>query len=125
MTSKLPSLVLGAVVLSLAACGGASTIARDEAAPGAGSIVVRVENNRFPDAQVYVRFVGEPRRRLGTVTGKSTSTFTVRHRNAAFVFIVDYTGGGATQGTQEMMASPGDAFLLRAQDRQPLQLIRR
>jgi hypothetical protein len=84
-----------------------------------------VENNRFADAQVFIRFQGEPRRRLGTVTGKTASTFTVRHRIADFIFVVDYTGGGITQTTQGMVATPGDAFFLRAQERQPLILIRR
>jgi hypothetical protein len=89
------------------------------------SFVVEVENNHFADAQVFIRFQGASRRRLGTVTGKSMDAFTVRHSIAAFIFILDFTGGGRTQATQSTTARPGDAFLLRATERQPLILIRR
>jgi hypothetical protein len=125
MTPKLTPLVLNATLLFVSACGGGSAMPLDDAFPDRSEFAVEVENNHFADAQVYVVFQGGSRRRVGTVTGKTSKSFTLRHSTAAFVFIVDYTAGGRTQRTQSATARPGDAFLLRTQERQPLILIRR
>jgi hypothetical protein len=125
MTSRVTWLVLGATVISMAGCGGGSTTLSDETSPDPASVAIRVENNHFADAQIFIQFEGQSRRRLGTVTGKSTSAFTVRHTQAPFRVIVAYTGGGATQRTESVSARPGEEFMIRAQERRPLILIRR
>jgi hypothetical protein len=80
MTPKLTPLVLNATLLFVSACGGGSAMPLDDAFPDRSEFAVEVENNHFADAQVYVVFQGGSRRRVGTVTGKTSKSFTLRHK---------------------------------------------
>jgi hypothetical protein len=105
-------LLLPLIVFANAQCSGR---ARNSESTGDQDVRVTVRNDAFWDATIYL-MRGADRRRLGTVTGNSSSTFTVP-RSIVFGltdlrFIVDWIGrsGGATSET--IVAQPGDTIEL-------------
>lgn len=101
------------VLLAIAQCGGRANTR--EPSDAEERVRVTVRNDAFWDANIYL-VRGSERRRLGTVTGSSTATFTLqRHLIFGITdlrFLVDWIGrsGGATSET--IMAQPGDEIRL-------------
>jgi len=105
------------MVMIQAACyQGAGVRKNPFAAPGTGegegSIRVRVENQNFNDATIHALRGGE-RIRLGQVTGKSESTFTL-HWNVSLPlqFQVDLVGGRGCN-VRPLSVDPGDKVWVR------------
>ena len=109
-------LSLALMVLAVATCyRGYGRRRNPFAAPGSGegegSIRVRVENQNFSDATIHALRGGE-RLRLGRVTGKSESNFTVRWTfSLPLQFEVDLTGGTGCN-VRPISVDPGDQVIL-------------
>jgi hypothetical protein len=76
---------------------------------------VTVRNEAFHDARIYL-VRGAERRRLGTVTGNSTSTFVLaRHLIFGLTdlrFAVDWIGRRGGGASDMILAQPGDEIRL-------------
>lgn len=104
---------LFALLLGLAACGGASR--RGPAAPAEPRTVVRVDNRKFLDVNVYV-INGTQRIRLGTVPGATTRSLTIPPNLlfgiSSLRFQADPIGSREQPLTQEISVRPGDTVVL-------------
>jgi hypothetical protein len=98
------------LMLWMAACGRGSAapgVGAEELSPRRGdSIQVEVSNRNFYDANISYRFFGTVHR-LGTVTGNTTKTFTVRYEPAQLVIVIQLIGTNARL-TDQITVSPGD-----------------
>jgi len=56
-------------------------------------VLLTVENNDFRDASIYALWNGM-RRRVGSVTGKTTETFRMEWRSEEIQLEIDFLGGG-------------------------------
>ncbi len=103
---------------ALAAITGAAGCASNprpdpNAAPdeAVGPTTVRVQNQAFLDANVYV-YRGGVRTRLGTVTANSTAVFTIPKSfvqpGTALRFLASPIGGQRQPVSEEVVVSPGD-----------------
>ena len=107
----LPSILL---LLALVSCasGGNDFEATQEPEE---EVSVTVRNDGFYDAKVYL-LRGAERRRLGTVNGNSTQTFTLaRHLIFGLTdlrFGVDWIGRRGTASSETIIAQPGDNIRL-------------
>jgi hypothetical protein len=82
---RTPSSIL-TLLLATAAAGSAAGCHRQpttEVSPNAAT-TVKVVNNNFSDVDVFAEGTGGARLRLGTVTGQSSSTFTLPPSYVAF-----------------------------------------
>jgi hypothetical protein len=59
----------------------------------ADDVLLTVENNDFRDATIHAIWNGM-RRRVGTVTGKTSATFRMEWRSEDIQLAIDYLGGG-------------------------------
>ena len=114
MHRRLLALALGAVVTTASGCihRSAAQQAADAAAP---RTFVRVENQAFLDANIYVIAAGQ-RQRLGTTTGAARQTFEIP-RGIMFgptqlSFLVDFIGSSRTPISDVISVSPGDTVVL-------------
>ena len=114
MKRRLLALVLGIAVVGSSACVHRSAIqeARDAIAP---HTFVKVENQAFLDANIYVIASGQ-RQRLGTATGSGANTFEIP-RSIMFgptqlSFLVDFVGSQRTPISESITVSPGDTVVL-------------
>ena len=90
------------VVLSLAGC----SLLRGEEGGEEETIVVRIDNQNFYDATVYLRWQSD-RRRLGVVVGHTRRTFTTRLRAPTVQIEVQLLAGGGLVGDR-VSVGPGD-----------------
>lgn len=108
----LPTLLLLALALSVAGCGGRR---RGPAPPQGPRTTVRVENQNFLDMNIYV-LNGSQRVRLGNVSGVSTRVFTIPPNLVFGIgslrFQADPVGSGRTPISQEISVRAGDEVLL-------------
>lgn len=74
MSRLIPALIVATTVSLTAACAGASHV-RDNEAPE--PTVLKVENQGFPDMNIFVITESSSAVRLGTVTGTSNAYFTL------------------------------------------------
>jgi hypothetical protein len=114
MNRRLLALVLGIAVAGSSACmhRSAAQEARDAIAP---HTFVKVENQAFLDANVYV-IAGGQRQRLGTASGAGTKTFEIP-RSIMFgptqlSFLIDFIGSQRTPISEAIIVSPGDTVVL-------------
>lgn len=113
MHRRLILYALSATVVGLAAC-----VRRPPSPDGAATALhtfVRVENQAFLDANVYV-ISGGQRQRLGTTTGVGSRTFEIP-RGIMFgptqlSFLIDFVGSQRTPISDEISVSPGDTVVL-------------
>jgi hypothetical protein len=56
-------------------------------------VLLTVENNDFRDASIYAIWNGM-RRRVGSVTGKTSQTFRMEWRSEEIQLAIDFLGGG-------------------------------
>ena len=104
------SLVLG--VLSAGGCARSHQLSADTVEP----TVLKVENQGFPDMNVFVVPEGGSRVRLGTVTGHSDGYFTLPEyvvrstRQLSFQALPIATPRGPV--TQSIVVTPGDTVVL-------------
>ena len=116
-TSLVRLLSLALLILSATACyRGYGRRKKPFAAPGTGegeeTIHVRVENQNFSDATIHALRGGE-RVRLGQVTGKSESNFTVRWNfSLPLEFEIDMVGGPGCR-VRPISVDPGDKIWVR------------
>ena len=114
MKRRLLALVLGIAVAGSYACvhRSAAQEARDAIAP---HTFVRVENQAFLDANVYV-IAGSQRQRLGTASGAGSKTLEIP-RSIMFgptqlSFLIDFVGSQRTPISEATTVSPGDTVVL-------------
>lgn len=112
MASKIAGALL-ALSLGLAACS--RNRVDTEIDPDAPT-VLRVENQAFPDMTIYA-IEGSRRVRLGTVTGNTTSKFTLPkylvRTLTTLRFQADPIGSNRAPVSDEITVSPGDEVTLR------------
>lgn len=86
--------------------------ATDAAAP---RTFVRVENQAFLDANIYV-IAGGTRQRLGTTSGVGTQTFEIPrgiiYGSTTLSFLIDFIGSPRTPISDAIAVSPGDTVVL-------------
>ena len=78
--------------------------------PGPETVSVRVDNQNFYDATIYVVAGGE-KRKLGVVTGQQSEVFTFRWKQAQVHFLIQLLAAG-TYATETIGADPGDQLEL-------------
>jgi hypothetical protein len=94
-------------VLAGAACASGGAVAGER---GDRTVMVRVENNNWQDANIYVVGSG-PRIRLGTVTSMTSERFPLPRtaRTSAGVRLqADLIGSNARKVTSRILVNPGD-----------------
>ena len=103
------------LVLGLSACATAAGDPQDpfDGAAGEDQIRIEVENFNFADATVWALVQGGRRIRLGTVTGKSDSVFTLPWRFSVPLRMEIDQVAGERCVTEEIPVDPGDILLLR------------
>ena len=83
--------------------------------------VVRVENQAFNDATIYVVRSGSQRIRLGLAGGNRTSVFTIPAYLVRFPtplrFLADPIGGNRGPISSEITVNPGDEVVLQVPPR--------
>ena len=99
------------ITAGAAACAPGGTLPR-----GAdGTASVEVENQGFPDANVYIVRSGQ-RARIGTVTGNSTRVFPLPRylvgTGAPVRFLIDFIGSARSPISEELIIWPGDTVEL-------------
>jgi hypothetical protein len=114
MNRKLLIVALGAVVATATGCLH-RTPAQQAADAAAPRTFVRVENQAFLDANVYV-IAGGTRQRLGTASGAGHQTFEIP-RGIMFgptqlSFLIDFIGSQRTPLSDVISVSPGDTVVL-------------
>ena len=104
------------LLLPVAGCAGTSSGDDVEFQPSNEPVRVIVTNDGFYEATIYL-LRGLERRRLGTVNGSSTATFTLgRHLVFGITdlrFAVDWIGRQGAQTTETILAQPGEEIRLR------------
>jgi hypothetical protein len=99
---KLFSPVAAVLCLALAGCG--PLLHRNN---GREPVLLTVQNQRFEDASIYAIWQGGPRRRVGTVTGMTSQTFSFEWVSDEVTFDVDFL---ASEGyiVDTIDVDPGD-----------------
>ena len=114
MTRTLLLVALGAVVSSSSGCVH-RTAAQEAADAAAPRTFVRVENQAFLDANVYVVASGS-RQRLGTTSGVGHQTFEIPRRimfgSTQLSFLIDFIGSQRTPISDVISVRPGDTVVL-------------
>jgi hypothetical protein len=74
-----------------------------------GSLMLRVDNQDFSDADVYVLYGDAVIQRLGTVTGLAGATFRLRRANLGpqIAFYARTIGAGTVYRSEEITIPPG------------------
>lgn len=105
--------LLALAAAAVSSCGGGRSL--NPFAPAGEreeEVRVSVENQNFGDATVYARRGGE-RIRLGSVTGKSDQTFTVKWRfSLPMEFDIQIIGGQGCR-IRPLTVDPGDKVFVR------------
>ena len=103
------------VLLLAAQCGGTARGGDPLTNPPEEPVRVTVQNNGFYEATIYL-LRGAERRRLGTVNGASSATFTLQRHLVTGVtdlrFLVDYLGRRGGTPSETIIAQPGDEIKL-------------
>ena len=113
-SSHLMSAALAGLLVT--ACGGNQP---PETVPGPeGYAVVRVENQNTRDMRIYVRpGAGGSRFRIGTANGLETTLLKIPRTMVTGVteltFEIQPLGGGGSQFSERITASPGEEIVLR------------
>jgi hypothetical protein len=112
-----PRLLILLAMLSVAGSYGCvkqspEQIARDAATP---HTFVRVENQAFLDANIYV-IAGGQRQRLGTTTGAGGKVFElprgIMFGPTQLSFLIDFIGSQRSPISEAITVSPGDTIVL-------------
>ena len=120
------TLALLATLLSVAvapACAGRRGGGDDEAAAveTPERTVVRVENQGFNDATIYIIRGGSQRIRLGLASGNRSTVFTIPAYLVRFPtplrFLADPIGGNRGPVSSEITVNPGDEVVLQVPPR--------
>lgn len=116
-------LVMQAALATLVAAGCGGRNRSDGLAPDAnlgpeGYGIVQVENQNIRDMRIYVRpGAGGSRFRLGTANGLETTRLKIPKTMVTgvteLVFEISPLGGGGSQFSQKITASPGEEIVLR------------
>jgi hypothetical protein len=77
------------------------------AEPRDTNILITVDNQDFRDATLYANWNGT-RLRVGSVTGKTTKTFSTPWRDYQVLLEVDFLGGGEMRAHQPIAVSAGE-----------------
>ncbi len=105
------SLVALGLPLLVAACGALREDTPPSPFENGGNaptnIQITVDNQDWRDATLYVDWNGV-RQRVGTVTGKTTSTFSTPWRDHVVRLDVDFLGGGALPIRDPIQVNAGD-----------------
>lgn len=113
MKRRLLVLVLGITLAGASAC--VHRTAAQEAQEAAARTFVRVENQAFLDANVYV-IAGGQRQRIGTATGSSNNVLEIPHGimfgPTPLSFLIDFIGSQRTPISEAITVSPGDTVVL-------------
>lgn len=71
------------------------------------TILITVDNQDYRDATLYANWNGTPQR-VGTVTGKTTKTFTTPWRDYQVRLGVDFLGGGVMPAGDPILIQAGE-----------------
>lgn len=97
-----------ALVLASAACAPRAPVSVPFNGGGGDPMMrLTVDNQDFRDATIYVNWNGT-RQRIGTVTGKTTETFTFEWRDYELRLEVDFLGGGEMKLGNRISVQPGE-----------------
>lgn len=102
------------LLLTAAGCGslgGTGVGVWDREATEADEFALMVENQSFNEARIYSRWNGD-RRRLGSVGGNQTRTFSLPWRASSFRVEVDFLAAGGFI-SDPVTVSPGDTVVFR------------
>jgi len=106
------TLALAFVAVATAGCGpaGGRPVALFGEPEGKQILRIVVTNNNFNDATLHALTESGGRKRLGTVNGKGTGTFTMEWSSMGPIQIeIDFLAGG-TCTTPTINANPGDSL---------------
>lgn len=113
MERRLLALVLGIALVGSSGC--VHRTAAQEAQEELARTFVRVENQAFLDATVYV-ISGGQRQRIGTATGSGVKTFELPHGimfgATQLSFLIDFVGSQRTPISESITVTPGDTIVL-------------
>lgn len=113
MKRRLLVFVLGIALASSSGC--VHRTAAQEAQEALDRTWVKVENQAFLDANIYV-IAGGARQRIGTTTGSSSQTFEIPHGiifgATRLSFLIDFVGSQRTPISEAITVSPGDTVVL-------------
>ena len=116
MRRPLMAFLFSLVLLAVTGCAGTSSGDDVEFQPSNEPVRVIVTNDGFYEATIYL-LRGLERRRLGTVNGSSTATFTLQRHLVVGItdlrFAVDWIGRQGAQTTETFLAEPGEEIRLR------------
>ena len=114
MKNRLFAVLLGAAVAATSACMH-RTPAQEAADAAAPRTFVRVENQAFLDANVFV-IAGGQRQRLGLTTGAGRQTFAIPRGimfgTTQLSFLIDFIGSQRTPISDQISVTPGDTVVL-------------
>lgn len=102
------------LLLLVSACGGlagAGTGAWDVERSGEDDFALFVDNQSFNEARIYARWNGD-RRRLGSVGGNQSRTFTLSWRSGNLRVEVDFLAAGGFV-SEPVTVNPGDSIQFR------------
>ena len=105
-----PAAAASVVALALLAVACAPRNAEPVPFTGAGAdptMLLTVDNQDYRDATVYANWNGV-NHRVGTVTGKTTETFTIAWRDYQVRLEVDFLGGGEMKLGDLIAVQPGE-----------------
>jgi hypothetical protein len=90
------SFAAAALLAGCATSQGSDRVTDPFGGGGAASedVLLTVENNDFRDASIYALWNGM-RRRVGSVTGKTSETFRMEWRSEEIQLEIDFLGGGS------------------------------
>ena len=95
----------------LAACVGGHATRDSELSGAAGAPSIVVTNHHAQDMKIYILAIpGESRRRLGTVTAKTTATFVAPRQywnRPVRILLQPFAGAGEEFATEEFIAEAG------------------
>ena len=95
------------LALATAACAVRTEVPTPFVERGETTILITVDNQDFRDATLYANWNGTPQR-VGTVTGKTTKTFTTPWRDFQVRLGVDFLGGGVLPAGDPILVSAGE-----------------
>jgi hypothetical protein len=112
--SSLPLLPVLLAGLLAPGCASAGSATNPFQAASAGRVHVKVLNDNFYDATIWVVVNGSRQRKLGVVTGKQDAEFTMAWSVPRLLqFEIDLLTGNGSCLTEGMMVDPGDDLELQ------------
>lgn len=101
--------VAGAV--GVIACGGSGPPAEQLTPAGTDSVTVEVINRNFADVNIWARYQGNVRDRLGLVQGNTADTFRIAWSPRPLIMLAEFVAGRGSV-SNDLDVDPGDFVTL-------------